>query len=69
MPGYESDLLMAGGTFIDGSTSEFSADAPLRPPFNLFVQGGTHRGHVELALVRALVALVKAGLLKLPQNG
>ena len=32
MPGYASDLVMAGGTFIDGSTSEFSADAPLRSP-------------------------------------
>ena len=46
MPGYASDLVMAGGTFIDGSTSEFSADAPLREPFNLYVQGGTHRAHV-----------------------
>jgi cystathionine beta-lyase family protein involved in aluminum resistance len=69
MPGYASDLVMAGGTFIDGSTSEFSADAPLRPPYNLYVQGGTHRTHVELALSRALVALVRAGLLDLPQTG
>ena len=69
MPGYASDLVMAGGTFIDGSTSEFSADAPLRPPYNLYVQGGTHRTHVELALIRALVALVRAGLLDVPQTG
>jgi cystathionine beta-lyase family protein involved in aluminum resistance len=57
MPGYASDLVMAGGTFIDGSTSEFSADGPLRQPFVLYVQGGTHHGHVGLALERALVAL------------
>ena len=69
MPGYASDLVMAGGTFIDGSTSEFSADAPLREPFNLYVQGGTHRAHVELALVRALCALMKAGWVDLAQTG
>ena len=69
MPGYASDLVMAGGTFIDGSTSEFSADAPLREPFNLYVQGGTHRAHIRLALVRALTALSEAGLVDLPQTG
>ena len=69
MPGYEDALLMAGGTFIDGSTSEFSADAPLRPPYNLYVQGGTHHSHIKIALVRALCELVKAGFLNLPQTG
>ena len=69
MPGYASDLVMAGGTFIDGSTSEFSADAPLREPFNLYVQGGTHRAHVELALVRALATLHTARLVDLPHTG
>ena len=65
MPGYASDLVMAGGTFIDGSTSEFSADAPLREPFNLYVQGGTHHAHIELALIKALEALAAAGHLNL----
>ena len=69
MPGYASELMMAGGTFIDGSTSEFSADAPLREPFNLFVQGGTHRAHIHLALTDALTALGAAGLIDLPQTG
>ena len=68
MPGYDSDLLMAGGTFIDGSTSEFSADAPLKAPYNLFVQGGSSRSHVKIALIRALVDLVKAGSISLPQT-
>ena len=63
MPGYASDLVMAGGTFIDGSTSEFSADAPLREPYVLYAQGGTHRAHAALALERALVALADQGLL------
>ncbi len=68
MPGYENDLLMAGGTFIDGSTSELSADAPLKPPYNLFVQGGTSRSHVKIALIRLLVDLFKAGFITLPQT-
>ena len=63
MPGYASELLMAGGSFIDGSTSEFSADAPLREPYNLYVQGGTHHAHVAIALERALAALREAGLI------
>ena len=62
MPGYASDLVMAGGTFIDGSTSEFSADGPLREPYVLYAQGGTHHAHGRIALERALVALADAGL-------
>lgn len=54
MPGYESQLVMAGGTFIDGSTSEFSADGPLREPYTVFCQGGTHWTHVAIALEAAL---------------
>jgi cystathionine beta-lyase family protein involved in aluminum resistance len=57
MPGYASELVMAGGSFIDGSTSEFSADGPLREPYVLYVQGGTHHAHGALALERALQAL------------
>ncbi len=62
MPGYASELVMAGGTFIDGSTSEFSADAPLREPYVLYVQGGNHRAHIAIALQRALASLAEAGL-------
>lgn len=57
MPGYESHLVMAGGTFIDGSTSEFSADGPLREPYIAFCQGGTHWTHVALALAAAIEAI------------
>jgi cystathionine beta-lyase family protein involved in aluminum resistance len=64
MPGYASALVMAGGTFIDGSTSEFSADAPLREPWVLYMQGGTHHSHVALALEAALAALRGADLLR-----
>jgi len=57
MPGYESELVMAGGTFIDGSTSELSADTPLREPYIVFCQGGTHWTHVAIALEQILEVL------------
>ncbi|ABG50733.1 Aluminium resistance [Trichodesmium erythraeum IMS101] len=57
MPGYDSQLVMAGGTFIDGSTSEFSADGPLREPYVVFCQGGTHWTHVAIALEAAIKAV------------
>jgi cystathionine beta-lyase family protein involved in aluminum resistance len=57
MPGYESELVMAGGTFIDGSTSEFSADGPLRAPYVVFCQGGTHWTHVAIGLEAAIEAV------------
>lgn len=57
MPGYESQLVMAGGTFIDGSTSEFSADGPLRDPYIVFCQGGTHWTHIAIALEAAIEAI------------
>ena len=60
MPGYESQLVMAGGTFIDGSTSEFSADGPLREPYVVFCQGGTHWTHVAIALQAAIEAVGSA---------
>ena len=54
MPGYASQLVMAGGTFVDGSTSEFSADGPLREPYIAFCQGGTHWTHIAIALETAI---------------
>lgn len=50
MPGYEDPVVMAGGTFIQGSSLELSADAPLRPPYRGFLQGGMGREHIEIAL-------------------
>lgn len=64
MPGYASELVMAGGSFIDGSTSEFSADGPLREPYVLYVQGGTHHAHAALALERALQGLAEPPILR-----
>ena len=60
MPGYQSKLVMAGGTFVDGSTSEFSADGPLREPYIAFCQGGTHWTHIAIAIEAAVNALSNA---------
>ncbi len=60
MPGYESQVVMAGGTFIEGSTSEFSADGPLREPYVVYCQGGTHWTHVAIALEAAIEAVGEA---------
>ena len=58
MPGYESQVVMAGGTFIEGSTLELSADGPLREPYIAYFQGGTHWTHGAIALEAALNALL-----------
>lgn len=57
MPGYESQVVMAGGTFIEGSTLELSADGPLREPYVVYCQGGTHWTHVAIALQAAIEAV------------
>ena len=64
MNGYDSNLIMSGGTFVEGSTSEFSADAPLRKPYNLFVQGGTHISHAKIALIQLIFKLLQENLVK-----
>ncbi|MDZ8055021.1 MAG: aminotransferase class I/II-fold pyridoxal phosphate-dependent enzyme [Aulosira sp. ZfuVER01] len=60
MPGYESQVVMAGGTFIEGSTLEFSADGPLREPYVVYCQGGTHWTHIAIALEAAISAVGSA---------
>lgn len=54
IPGYEDQVIMAGGTFIEGSTIELSADGPMRPPFVAYMQGGLNYAHVKIALKRIL---------------
>ena len=54
VPGYEDKIIMAGGTFIEGSTIELSADGPLRPPYTAYMQGGLNYAHVKIALSKIL---------------
>ena len=50
IPGYEDKVIMAGGTFIEGSTIELSADGPMRPPYVAYIQGGLNYAHVKICL-------------------
>ena len=54
MPGYEDDVIMAAGTFIQGASLELTADGPIRPPYLLYVQGGLTYEHVNLAVTAAV---------------
>ncbi|SEN54074.1 Cystathionine beta-lyase family protein involved in aluminum resistance [Amphibacillus marinus] len=65
MPGYESEVIMAAGTFIQGASLELTADGPLRPPYTAFVQGGLVYSHVKLAVSEAVAKFVERGYLKL----
>ena len=59
IPGYEDKVIMAGGTFIEGSTIELSADGPMRAPYVAYMQGGLNYAHVKIALTRFLDKLQK----------
>lgn len=61
-PGYGDRLIMAGGTFVQGSSIELSADGPLRPPFAVYLQGGLDPEHVVLACAVAAQELANIGL-------
>lgn len=65
MPGYEDDVIMAAGTFIQGASIELTADGPIRPPYAAYVQGGLTYSHVKIAVCIALDQLVEKGLLRL----
>lgn len=54
IPGYEDQVIMAGGTFIEGSTIELSADGPMREPYVAYMQGGLNYAHVKIALTKFL---------------
>ena len=59
VPGYDDKLIMAGGSFIEGSTIELSADGPVRPPYAVYMQGGLNYAHVKIALKGIVERLVK----------
>lgn len=63
MPGYSSDVIMAAGAFVQGSSIELSADAPIRPPYIAYFQGGLTYEHSKFGVIKSLDALIKANLL------
>lgn len=65
LPGYAGEVVMAAGTFVQGASSELSLDAPLRPPYVAYLQGGLYEAHHKVAAVLAAAELVHEGALKL----
>ena len=63
MPGYESDVVMAAGAFVQGSSIELSADAPIREPYIVYFQGGLTYEHSKFGVIKSIQQLYKKGLL------
>lgn len=66
MPGYDCPVIMAAGAFVQGSSIELSADAPIREPFTAYLQGGLVYDHVKLGVLRACEEMIRQGALTLP---
>ncbi|KQL39243.1 hypothetical protein AN960_09745 [Bacillus sp. FJAT-25509] len=65
MPGYEDDVIMAAGTFIQGASIELTADGPIRAPYVAYVQGGLTYAHVKIAICSAVNSLIEKNLLEI----
>ena len=65
MPGYESQVIMAAGAFVQGSSIELSADGPIREPYAVFFQGGLTWAHAKVGILMSLQEMVNAGLVTL----
>lgn len=65
MPGYDSDVIMAAGAFVQGSSIELSADGPIKPPYAVYFQGGLTWPHAKLGILMSLEYLVRAGIVTL----
>ena len=63
MPGYESQVVMAAGAFVQGSSIELSADAPMREPYCVYFQGGLTYEHSKFGVIKSADALLKKGLI------
>jgi len=64
-PGYQDDIIMASGSFVTGSSIELSADGPMRPPYNVYFQGGLTYEHAKLGVMSAAQSLADKGLAEL----
>ena len=65
MPGYDSDVIMAAGAFVQGSSIELSADGPIKPPYAVYFQGGLTWPHAKLGILMSLEYLVREGIVTL----
>ncbi len=66
MPGYDSDVIMAAGAFVQGSSIELSADGPVAPPYAVYFQGGLTWEHAKFGIMMSLQKLYEKGLVELP---
>ena len=64
MPGYDSQVIMAAGTFVSGASIELSADGPIKPPYAVYFQGGLTWYHAKLGILKSLQQLLDDGVLK-----
>ena len=65
MPGYDSQVIMAAGAFVQGSSIELSADGPIRPPYAVYFQGGLTWHHAKLGILMSLQKMLDAGLVEI----
>ena len=65
MPGYDAEVIMAAGAFVQGSSIELSADGPIRPPYAVYFQGGLTWFHAKTGILMSLQKMVDAGLVSL----
>ena len=65
MPGYDSQVIMAAGAFVQGSSIELSADGPIKPPYAVYFQGGLTWYHAKLGILKSLQQLADDGVVKL----
>ena len=65
MPGYDSDVIMAAGAFVQGSSIELSADGPIKPPYAVYFQGGLTWEHAKFGILMSLEQLVQKGIVTL----
>ena len=65
MPGYDAEVVMAAGAFVQGSTMELSADGPIRPPYAVYFQGGLTWNHAKIGILMSLQKLVEAKVVTL----
>ena len=64
MPGYDSDVIMAAGAFVSGSSIELSADGPMKEPYAVYFQGGLTFAHAKFGILKSLQMLVESGVVK-----
>ena len=64
MPGLDSQVIMASGAFIQGSSIELSADGPMKPPYNVYFQGGLTWEHAKLGILLSVQKLLDKGVLR-----